>query len=389
MKVTEVSSLMNKITDELVGRDDMFTENLTNVVDAGDELLTLTSVDNYVKTLVNHIGRVIFVNRDYRGRVPSVLMDGWEFGSILEKVSFEIPEAEENESWQLVNGASYDPNIFYEPKVTVKFYNARDTFSIPYSIAYKQVRESFSSAEQLNGFISGLVNAVEKSMTVKMDALVMRTINNLMSETIYDEFTTGDYTMSSGVRAVNVLYDYKQETGDDTLTAANCMQSTEFCKYLAKTMNNYVGYLTTMSTLFNVGGAERFTPTDVLHFVMLQDVESTFNSYLQSSTFHDEYTRLPKHETVPYWQAPKETGKHAMKFETVSKIDVVNSWGHNVKCGGVVGIMFDRDALGVTCMDRRTTSNFNPKAEFYNNWQKMDAGYFNDINENCVVFFVA
>lgn len=389
MKVTEISSLMNKITSEILGRDDMFTENLSNVVDAGEELLTLTSVDNYVKTLVDHIGRVIFVNREYMGRAPKVIMDGWEFGSILEKVSYEMPEAEENESWQLVDGASYDPNIFYEPKITVKFFNNRVTFDIPYSIAYKQVRSAFSSAEQLNGFISGLVSAVEKSMTKKMDALVERTINNIMSETIYNEYTDGEYTTSSGVRAVNVLYDYKQATGDTSLTAANCLQSTEFCKYLAKTMNNYVGYLSGMSTMFNIGGKERFTPRDVLHFVMLQDVESTFNSYLQSATFHDEYTRLPEHENVPYWQAPKETSKRAYGFDTVSKIDVLNSWGHTVTCGGILGIMFDRDALGVACMDRRTTSTFNPKAEFYNNWQKMDAGYFNDTNENCVVFFVA
>ena len=51
--------------------------------------------------------------------------------------------------------------------------------------------------------------------------------------------------------------------------------------------------------------------------------------------------------------------------------------------------MFDRDALGVTNLDRRVTTNYNPKAEFYTNWYKMDAGYFNDTNENFVVFFVA
>lgn len=388
MKVKDVSSLMNAVTKETIGKENIFKEDLSNVIDGGKELFSLTDVDNFVKTLIDHIGKVIFVNRPYKGRIPSVLMDTWEFGAVLEKVSYKMPEADENESWQLVNGASYDPNIFYEPKVTVKFFDTRVTLEVPYSIAEKQVKSAFSSAEQLNGFIAGLVNAVDKSMTKKLDSLVMRTINNFTSETIYNEFEDGKYTGKSGTRAINLLALWNK-THADKLTADTWQESPEFLKFASKTMNNTIKYMQDISVRYNIGGEERFTPDDMLHVVMLQDFVSTFTMNLQSDTFHDTLVALPNYETVSFWQGDSIDGTTVADFKSLSTIDVTNSWGHNVKCSGVVGIMFDRDALGVCCMNRRATSTFNPKAEFYNNWQKMDAGYFNDTNENFVVFFIA
>ena len=85
------------------------------------------------------------------------------------------------------------------------------------------------------------------------------------------------------------------------------------------------------------------------------------------------------------WQA---TGKD-YAFEDVSKIDVTSASGAHVSVSGVLGVMFDRDALGVTNLDKRVTTNYNAKAEFFNNYYKFDAGYFNDTNENFVVFFIA
>ena len=210
MTVQQIYELMNGVTSEILGDSAIVAEDLSNIVDIGTEIFNASAVDNYVRSLVNHIGRVIFVNRPYSGNVPSVLMDAWEFGSILEKVSAELPEATENESWELTDGASYDPNIFYKPSVSAKFFNKRVTFEIPMSFTEKQVRESFSDAVQLNGFLSMLYNAVDKSMTVKVDALVMRTINNMIGETIHADYGAAALSSKSGVKAVNLLYLYNQ-----------------------------------------------------------------------------------------------------------------------------------------------------------------------------------
>ncbi len=385
MEVKQIYSLVNGATSEVLGETAVLNEDLSNVVDIGEQVFNANALDRYVKALVNHIGRVIFVNRAYRGGAPSVLMDGWEFGSVLEKVQADMPDASENESWELENGASYDPNIFYQPKVSAKFFNKRVTFEIPMSFTEKQVKQSFSNATQLNGFISMLYNSVDKAMTVKVDALIMRTINNMIGETVHSEYNAGDYEASSGVRAVNLLYLYNQRYPNAQLTAENAPTDPEFIRFAAYKMGLYSDRLSKMSTLFNVGGKERFTPADMLHVVLLSDFAAAANVYLQSDTFHEQFTALPNAETVPYWQGSgTEYG-----FDSVSTINIKTASNDVVEIGGILGVMFDRDALGVSNLDRRVTTNYNAKAEFFTNFYKFDAGYFNDLNENFVVFFVA
>ena len=380
---------MNSVSQEVLGKTDLVHEDLTGIVDMGTEVFNQNAIDNYVKSLVNHIGKVVFVNRPYSGKVPSVLMDAWEFGSVMEKISADIPQAEENESWKLTDGTEYKQDIFHKPTVTAKFFNSKVTFEVPVSITERQVKESFSSAAQLNGFLSMIYNAVDKSMTIKTDALIMRTINNMIAETLdADKAAFGgatvNYSSASTVRCVNLLKLYNTAKGAK-LTAATAILDPEFIRFAAYQMGLYADRLGSISTLFNVGGKERFTPKDALHTVLLSDFAKAAQAYLYADTYHNEQVLLPKAETVPSWQA---TGKD-YAFANVSKIDVKSASGATISIGGVLGVMFDRDALGVTNSDKRVTTNYNAKAEFFNNYYKFDAAYFNDTNENFVVFFIA
>lgn len=384
MEVKQICDIVNGATQEILGESVLLKEDLSNIVDIGTEVFNASSVDNYVKSLVNHIGRVVFVNRKYSGRAPSVLMDSWEYSSVLQKITMELPEATENESWELVDQSSYDPNVFTKPKVSTKFFNKRTTFEIPMSITEMQVKESFSNPEQLNGFVSMIYNAIDKSMTVKTDALIMRTINNMIAETVYSEYGAANINSKSTVKAINLLYLYNQEYSK-SLTAAKALKDPEFIRYAAYIIGMTASRLGTISTLFNIGGKDRFTPSDMLHIVMLADFKKSADVFLQSTTFNEEYTKLPNAEVVPYWQG-SGTG---YDFTDTGKVYVKTASGHDETVTGVLTVMFDRDALGVTNFNRRVTTNYNPKAEFYNNWYKADAGYFNDLNENFVVFFVA
>ena len=380
---------MNSVSQEVLGKTDLIQEDLTGIVDMGTEVFNQNAIDNYVKSLVNHIGKVVFVNRPYSGKVPSVLMDAWEFGSVMEKISADIPQAEENESWKLTDGTEYKQDIFHKPTVTAKFFNSKVTFEVPVSITERQVKESFSSAAQLNGFLSMIYNAVDKSMTIKTDALIMRTINNMIAETLDADkaafgSTKPNYSTASTVRCVNLLKLYNTAKNAQ-LTAATAILDPDFIRFAAYQMGLYADRLGSISTLFNVGGKERFTPKDALHTVLLSDFAKAAQAYLYADTYHNEQVLLPKAETVPSWQA---TGKD-YAFANVSKIDVKSASGATISIGGVLGVMFDRDALGVTNSDKRVTTNYNAKAEFFNNYYKFDAAYFNDTNENFVVFFIA
>lgn len=389
MEVKQIYTLINSVSGEVLGKSDIVQEDLTGVVDLGTEVFNANAVDNYVKSLVNHIGKVVFVNRPYSGKVPSVLMDAWEFGSVLEKISADIPAATENDTWDLQDGQTYAQDTFHKPTVTAKFFNSKVTFEVPVSITERQVKESFSSAEQLNGFLSMIYSAVEKSMTIKADALIMRTINNMVAETLKaDKKAFGgasvNYASASTVRCVNLLKLYNENKGT-TLTAAKAITDPEFIRFASYQMGLYADRMQTVSTLFNVGAKERFTPVDMLHTVLLSDFAKAAQTYLYSDTYNKEQVLLPNAETVPSWQA---SGKN-YDFASVSTINVKSASGEAVNVSGVLGVMFDRDALGVCNLDRRVTTTYNAKAEFFNNYFKFDAGYFNDTNENFVVFYMA
>lgn len=396
MEVKQIYTLINSVSGEVLGKTDIVTEDLTGIVDLGKELFNQNALDNYVKSLVNHIGKVIFVNRPYAGKVPSVLMDAWEFGSVLEKISADVPEAEETDTWDLTDGQTYSQDVFHKPTVTAKFFNSKVTFEVPVSITERQVKESFSNAAQLNGFISMIYAAVEKSMTIKADALIMHTINNMIAETVLadakafgatteSDMTGADLSTASTARCVNLLKLYNDKTDASTpLTAAKAITDPDFIRFASYVMGTYADRLQSISTVFNVGGKERFTPKDMLHVVLLSDFAKAAQTYLYSDTFNRGDVLLPQAETVPFWQGSGQN----YEFASTGNINIKESGGKAVEISGVLGVMFDRDALGVCNLDRRVTTNYNAKAEFFNNYYKFDAGYFNDTNENFVVFFI-
>ena len=402
MQVTQLYTLINNVTKEILGDTAVVKEDLSNVVDIGKSIFDQTSVDNYVKKLVNHIGKVVFQNRAYAGGVPSVLMDAWEFGSVLQKVSMALPEATENESWKLVNGQEYKQDVFTAPKVEAKFFNSKVTFEIPMSFTELQVKESFSSREQLNGFVSMITTGVENSMTVKLDALIMRAINNMTGETLVAGIGSGtagaktlDFSKTSG-RAINLLKLYNDQAATaDKVTVANALTNYKFIKFATYTMGIVADRMSKISKLFNVGSKERFTPADMRRCVLLSDFSKAAVTYLQADIQSPEMVALPAHDPVPYWQGSGTD----YQLSSTGIIDIKTASGENVKVpaegvgagkknAAILGVMFDRDAVGVANLERRTTTAYNAKAEFYNNWYKMDAGYYNDLNENFVVFFI-
>lgn len=390
MQVSQIYNTLNTVTQEVLGDSAVVQEDLTNIVDVGTAVFDAQAVDNYVKSLINHIGRMVFVNRPYSGGAPSVLMDAWDYGSVLEKVTAALPAATENKSWSLVNGTSYDPNVFTQPSVSMKLFNSRTTFEIPMSYTDIQVRESFSNAQQMNAFMSMIDTAIYKSMTVKTDALIMRTINNMIALTLANAFPASgaDYSEGTSVRAVNLLYMYNQLYPDAKIaTLGEALTNGRFIRFASYTIGQYMDRMQRISTRFNIGGTDKFTPSELMHVVLLSDFARAADVYNQSDTFHEQFTALPNAERVPYWQG---SGNN-YDLNSITSINVTASNGVengvDVTATGILGVIFDRDALGVCNYDRRVTTDYNARAEFTNAWYKQDAMYFNDTNEQFVVFY--
>lgn len=377
MKVTQIKDLVNSSLKELNGSSVLLKEDLSNVVDVGTEIFDTDNVENFVKKLIDRVGSTVFNTRVYQGSAPSVLMSSWEFGSVLEKVDSELPDVEENESWSLENGKDYSPNIFYQPKVSAKFFNSKVTFDIPISFTRMQVKSAFNSASELNGFLSMLMNSVQNAMTVHIDGLIMKTINNMTATVLNGK---------KGLQVVNLLDGYNANS-TVKLTAQNALQNADFIKYANLIINTYRDRISKLSTLFNQGQKSKFTPLANQHLVILSDLASASKVYLESDTLHDDNVKINNYDTVPYWQGSGTT----YSFDDVSSIDVAIKDGKStkeIKASGILGVLFDTNAVGVTCQNQRVTTNYNPRAEFYTNFTKFDAGYYNDLNENFIVFTV-
>ena len=391
MEMQQVYQLANDVTTELLGKSNLVQEDLSNVVDLGKELFDNTSYDKFTKSLVDHIGKVRFVDRTYEGTSNTLIRNDWEYGAVLEKITGRtLPEAVENESWELTDGASYDQNVFKKPDVSSKFYNKRTTFEVDLSVADKQVRSAFSSANQLNNFFTMLSNDVDKSLTVKIDELGNRTINNLILQTINAEFpnvNNNNYSGMTGVKAVNLLYLFNQ-TFSKSLTPILAFFDADFNKFASLNILRYVDRMKKMSSLFNVGELPRFTPKRLQHLILHTDLASASDIYLQSDTYHNELTKLPEHETTPYWQG-SGTAYDFSSTGTVKATIEVGSSTKAITASGIIGVLFDHEAAGLNQIERRVTSHRNDKAEFTNFFYKEDCGYFNDLNENAVVFYIA
>jgi hypothetical protein len=387
MKITQAYDFVNYATQQALGETAVVTEDLSNIVSIGEAIFNANAMDRYVKALVNRIGKTIFVNRVYKGAAPSVMMDGWEYGSVLQKVSGGLPEATVNETWELQDGQSYDPHIFHKPVgVQAKFYNDYVTFEVDMSFTEDQLKASFNNATEMAGFISMLYTNVENSMTVKIDALIHRTINNMIGETVHDDFGGSALNSKSGMKAINLLYLYNNEVNTGTtLTADKALKDLDFIKFASYMIKLTHDRMATMSQVFNVGDQPRFTPSEDGKIVLLSDFSRAADVYLQSDTFHNELTKLPTAENVVYWQGSGQS----FSFDEVSKIDIKTTSGDPIVVTGILGVMFDRWALGVSNVNRKVTSQWTPNAEFFTNFYKYKAGFFNDLNENFVVFFIA
>ena len=395
MKVNQIATVINTVNQEMFGEIALVDEALSNLVDVGQvvngSLTASGKFDNYIGALIDRIGRVMYVDRAYTSQAPSIVKDSWEYGSILMKVRAEIPDAEDNLTWPTGNntnlgdldGQSIDPFVINTPDATAKIYNKKVTFEVPITFADYQLREAFTSAAEMARFFAMIENRIQMKMTLCTDALIMRTINNLIALKI-----------NSGNNVVNLLQEYNTAFGT-TLTAKTAQKDPDFLKFAAKTIAMYKEYLKSASTLYNEGGYVTFTPEDRLKAIFLSDFAKNMEVYLYGDTYHNEFVKLNGYEEVPYWQGSGQAGSWVDRStikgtpEGLSGVAGSGAAGTPVDQSGIVAILFDEEAAVVCNENYRVTSIYNPRGEYTNYFYKWDAEYLNDVEENAVVFIIA
>lgn len=387
MKVNQIYEIVNTIAGEITGESDVVAEDLSNLVEVGKTVFDATSVDNYCRKLVDHIGRVTVNSREFRLSVPDLVRDSWEYGAAKERIWVEMPDTEENPSWNLQSGEVYEQDTFSPPNVSVTFWQTRDTYQVASSFTEDQIKGSFSNANQMNVFLSGVQLAIQNRLRLSLDSLIMRCINHLMAETIHSDYPTETYTASSGIKAVNLLKLYNDEAAPATpLTTATALYNPDFLRFAAARIAMYTDRLSAGPVkLFNVNGKVNSTPRDAQKVVLLSQFESQVRYFMESDTFNADMVALPGHDTVAFWQGCGTD----YSLADCSTIHVNTASGDEVALPYIVGTIFDREAAMVCCEQQKTTTHYNGNGDFVNFWYKMFFGLLNDLNYNCVVFFLA
>lgn len=378
MTTAQLYQLANTATQEVLGETGLIQEDWSNLVDVGDSIANALGTEKFYNSLVNQIGRMWFVNRPYTGKYQKIFRDAWEFGSIVGKVQAELIDATENESWNIVNGASYDPYVVSLPVVSAKFFNKQVTFELDITTPVDQINQSFKSADEMMRFLAMLETMVYNSMELKIEAFTERAICNLFGATIND---------AGGARVRHLVTEYNALAGT-SYTSANCLIHDDFLRYAVAQLLLQKGYMKEYSSLYNIGGKPRHTPEDLLHIILNVAFASACKTHLQSVTFHDELVALPQYEEVAKWQGTGTGG--SLQDRTTIDADVVLPDGTTATVNEdyIIAVMFDHDAVGVLQPDRKVTTAYNPKGEYFNAFHKWRSRFFNDFNENCVVFLI-
>lgn len=376
MLVTQVFEFVNVAQKEVLGESAITLEDLSNIVDVGKALEDLDDgYENFYKAMANRIGRMLFESRTYEGKYKKLYRDSWEFGSIMGKVQAELLEATENESYQIINGASYDPYVVNLPVITSKFYNKAVTLEIDVTTPVDQIKQSFKSADEMVKFASMLEVMVNNSMEVKLEILASRAVNNLIGATV----------SSGGARVINLVTEWNTSMGT-TLNAVTALLDKDFLNYAVSRLLEVKGYLEDYTKLYNLGEKARFTKGDRLAVEINSTFASRVKTRLASNTYHDDLVSLPNYEEVSYWQGVGTDGGISSRMSIQATIVDEDGETQDVTASNVVCAMFDIDACGIVQPQKKITTAYNAKAEYYNSFHKWLARYFNDFNQQAVVF---
>lgn len=383
--VQQIYEVVNSLLSQSLG-DKAIEVTDASWVNVGKLVLsTEDNIDAFYKTLVDRIGRTVLAVREYKADIADMVREPFAYGAILQKISFKMPSAQENQTWDSLD-TSPEPNPFEKMPMEFMqvFFDKWTTWETGATIPDVQLETAFTNATAMAAFIDGIFMSMYNSME-----LAYENTGNMARATLIGQ-TVNTSTVSTQV--VKLVTEYNTETSS-TLTPQQAKTDTGFLKYASMRMKLISDNMEKFSDTFNTANWQRHTTKDRQVFELLSVFEGIFDTYLQADTFHNELTKLKGYKSVPYWQGSGT----AWDFDSVSSIKLTipvrgadgAETTATVQQSNIIAVIRDIDSVGITIDKRRTKSQYNPKGEYTNYWIKADMGYFVDGSENCTVFLLA
>lgn len=389
MKVNQISGMLNGIWGEVLGGT-LIAEDLSNLVDAGRIIQSDSTFgdnfENYVGKIIDKVGRTIFVDRVYRAKDLGIWRDSWEYGSVLEKIRCDVGNFEDNCEWDLTKDVDanktydYNENLsshieelfkFVPASTQAKYFNLKTTFKTTISITRKQLKSAFNSASDMARFIGMIENRIMSKMEIAKDELQRRTIVNLIGTKI-----------ATGHQVVNLKAEWEATGGAVYQNLLQALKDPEFLRFTAKRITMDREFLTVPSTLYTEGSFYNHTPIEDSRLIVLSDLDAGLKFNLYGDTYNQEFVNLDNYKTIPFWQGPGQS----MGLADRSSIKITTASGQSVDRGAILGILFDRDAAMVCNETPEVRSQYNADGNFTNFFYTYDCSYFNDFDENAIVY---
>ena len=375
-KVSQIYDLVNQTAKESIGEQAITVKDVSSLIALGDSVLASnTDTENFLNTLVDRIARTVFSVRQYESDSEGMVRHTFEFGCIVQKIYVDLPEAKKNDAWK-IGKSDYTPKFapVIKPTAKQKLFNGITTWEVDVTIPDFMFRTAFTNETSMATFIDAIFTAMDNMMTLALENNANLTRASFIARKIKGGKPCG---------AINLLQEYNTITSAG-LTVENALMNAEFLAWASRSINLWVKRMSKMSTLFNEEGYKRHTSKDKLVVNLLQDFTSACDTFLGANTFHDELVKLPMYDSVAYWQGAGES----FDFNDTSAINIKLDESNTISKKGIIGVIYDYEAMGVTLNERRSTSERNNHDEYTNYYNKANIGYFNDMSENGIVFYL-
>lgn len=386
--IKQIEKIVNDSFKDSVGKNSSITqEDTSTLVSMGNTINKFDLYESFYKALVNRIVRTIYFVRVYNGKRRSVLRDEHEYGAFVQKVYYKMPDAVADAAFSVTTDAiSYSQQSPYDVEAVVavesKIYGGKGVWSYEFITPLRQIKTAFTSESAMMSFINGIYTTVNSKMEKDIENIQNLAVSTAIASAI------------QGGQARNLLKEYNTAHPDGTLKVAQALESLDFLKFASKELNLAVDYMKDLTTTYNAAGYETFTPEENMVVEVLGAFASAADYYLQSDTFHNNLTALPRYEQVSYWQG-RDKG---MTFDVISAIDIKNDglvaeMPSNptgvIQQKGIIAFLHDTENVACYFGERRSWSLINQRSDVMVHGEKALKGYAVDNHANAVVFFIA
>lgn len=389
LNANQIYNIVNEVAEQALGSKAIAVVDNTGLIALGNSVLGSDATkNNFINALTDRIGRTIVSFRAYHSHFPDFERDSIEWGNILQKIKIGMPDAEEDQSYNLVDGSSVDQYKINKAKVNQLLFTNETPWQTHITVHLDELEKAFLSSEAMGSFISSMFGEVQNRIELAMENLSMDCVNNYIGE-------INGRASYEPTRVVKLVTEYKDETGvDHTAEPLTALNDEEFLKFTVRTINKISTTMEYMTKkLFNSGanaGEEpgenqlvytRHTPKSEQRMMLFIDLVNALKTNINSKAFNMEQVAIDvPFKTVPFWQS----------ITNPAGINVKTAGGHEQNISQVMGVLYDREAMGTYKKKYSSiTSPINAAGKYYNVFYHMITMYFNDLTENGVIFLLA